>query len=90
MVIDTTLLKFILTLEYEQRKVVLAFESVDQTKFFMVLFVNGLRVVLPLEVVDRTKSYYVTFEMKATKQKTFPEYLDVRRDIQVQVSSFQV
>ena len=37
MAIDTTSLKYILTLEYERRKVVLAFESVDQTKFTIVL-----------------------------------------------------
>ena len=83
MVIDTTLLKFILTIEYERRQVVLAFESVDQTKFSIVLFMNGLRVVLPFEFVDRTKSYYVTFQMKATKQKTYPEYFHVGRNIQV-------
>ena len=50
MVNDTTLLKFILTLEYKRRKVVLAFESMDQTKFFVVLFMNGLRVVPPLSL----------------------------------------
>ena len=88
--IDTTLLKFILTFEYERRKVILAFESMDQTTFSVVLFMNRLSVVLPFEFVDRTRSYYVTCQMKATKQKTFPEYFDVRRNIQVQVSSFQV
>ena len=50
MVNDTTLLKFILTLEYKRRKVVLAFESMDQTKFFVVLFRNSLRVVLSLSL----------------------------------------
>ena len=51
MVNDTTLLKFILTLEYiKRRKVVPAFESMDQTKFFIVLFMDGLRVVLPLSL----------------------------------------
>ena len=44
MVIDTTLLKFILTLEYERRNVVLAFESME---FSILLLMNGLRVVLP-------------------------------------------
>ena len=28
--------------------------------------------------MDRTKYYYVTFQMKATKQKTFPEYFDTK------------
>ena len=50
MVNDTTLLKFILTLEYKRRKVVLAFDSMDQAKFFVVLFLNGLRVVPPLSL----------------------------------------
>ena len=90
MVIDTTPLKFILTLEYKRRKVVLAFESMHQTKFSIVLFMNGLWVVLPFEFVDMTKSYDMTFQMNATRQKTFPEYFDARRNIQVQVSSFQV
>ena len=36
--IDTTLLKFILTLAYEWRTVVLAFESMDQTKFSIVFY----------------------------------------------------
>ena len=49
MVIDTTLLKFFLTLAYERSKVVLGFESMDQTKFSIVFFMNGLRVVLPFE-----------------------------------------
>ena len=36
--IDTTLLKFILTLAYERRTLVLAFESMDQTKFSIVFY----------------------------------------------------
>ena len=48
MVNDTSLLRFILTLEHKRFKVVLGFESMDQTKFFVVLFMNGLRVILPL------------------------------------------
>ena len=38
MVIDTTLLKFILTLAYERSEVVLAFESMDQAKFSIVFY----------------------------------------------------
>ena len=55
--IDTTLLKFILTLEYKRRTVVLAFESTDQTKFSIVLYMNGLRVVLPFEFVLGGNAY---------------------------------
>ena len=58
--IDTTLLKFILTLEYKRRTVVLAFESMDQTKFSIVLFMNGLRVVLPFEFVLGGNHYNVS------------------------------
>ena len=72
MVIDTTLLKFILTLEYERRKVVLALESMDHWDEVLHSFIyEWPKGGSTFDFVDRTKSYGMTFQLKATKQKHF-------------------